>query len=177
MMLPKEEKSLVLTKDELLAQITGLLGGRVSEEMFLNEISTGASDDFKKATRIARSMVTKYGMSELGPIQYEEESEGVFLGRDYTKTKNISDQVALEIDQAVRKIVEDCYAKAKKIIADNKKLVFTLSDALMQYETITKEQIECVVKTGKIKPVEELEEEAKEDVQEEKPKKTKKNEE
>ncbi len=177
MMLPKEEKSLVLTKDELLAQITGLLGGRVSEEMFLNEISTGASDDFKKATRIARSMVTKYGMSELGPIQYEEESEGVFLGRDYTKTKNISDQVALEIDQAVRKIVEDCYAKAKKIIADNKKLVFTLSDALMQYETITKEQIECVVKTGKIKPVEELEEEAKEEVQEEKPKKTKKNEE
>jgi cell division protease FtsH len=148
MMLPKEEKSLVLTKDELLAQITGLLGGRVSEEMFLNEISTGASDDFKKATRIARSMVTKYGMSELGPIQYEEESEGVFLGRDYTKTKNISDQVALEIDQAVRKIVEDCYAKAKKIIADNKKLVFTLSDALMQYETITKEQIEYLVKNG-----------------------------
>ena len=175
MMLPKEEKSLVLTKDELLAQITGLLGGRVSEEMFLNEISTGASDDFKKATRIARSMVTKYGMSELGPIQYEEESEGVFLGRDYTKTKNISDQVALEIDQAVRKIVEDCYDKAKKIIADNKKLVFTLSDALMQYETITKEQIECVVKTGKIKPVEELEEEAKEETTEEKPKKTKKN--
>ena len=177
MMLPKEEKSLVLTKDELLAQITGLLGGRVSEEMFLNEISTGASDDFKKATRIARSMVTKYGMSELGPIQYEEESEGVFLGRDYTKTKNISDQVALEIDQAVRKIVEDCYDKAKKIIADNKKLVFTLSDALMQYETITKEQIECVVKTGKIKPVEELEEETKEDIKVEKPKKSKKNEE
>ena len=177
MMLPKEEKSLVLTKDELLAQITGLLGGRVSEEMFLKEVSTGASDDFKKATRIARNMVTKYGMSELGPVQYEEESEGVFLGRDYTKTKNISDQVALEIDQAVRKIVDECYAKAKKIIGDNKKLIFTLSDALMEYETITKEQIECLVKTGKIKPVEEIEsEEAKEEEKETKTKKSKKDE-
>ena len=177
MMLPKEEKSLVLTKDELLAQITGLLGGRVSEEMFLHEISTGASDDFKKATRIARNMVTKYGMSELGPIQYEEESEGVFLGRDYTKTKNISDQVTLEIDQAIRKIVEECYAKAKKIISDNKKLIFSLSDALMQYETLTKEQIESIVTTGKIKPIEELEEKKEESSKEEKSNKSKKNEE
>ena len=152
MMLPKEEKIAVLTKDELLAQITGLLGGRVSEEMFLKEISTGASDDLKRATRIARSMVTEYGMSELGPVQYEEKSEGVFLGRDYTKSKNFSDQVALEIDQQTRKIIETCYDKAKKIIADNKDLIFQLSDALMKYETITKEQIESIVKTGKIKP-------------------------
>ena len=152
MMLPKEEKIAVLTKDELLAQITGLLGGRVSEEMFLKEISTGASDDLKRATRIARSMVTEYGMSELGPVQYEEKSEGVFLGRDYTKSKNFSDQVALEIDQQTRKIIETCYGKAKKIIADNKDLIFQLSDALMKYETITKEQIESIVKTGKIKP-------------------------
>ena len=158
MMLPKEEKISVLTKEELLAQITGLLGGRVSEEMFLNEISTGASDDFKKATRIARSMVTEYGMSELGPVQYEEKSEGVFLGRDYNKVKNFSDQVALEIDEQVRKIIEECYEKAKKIIGDNKDLIFSLSDALMEYETITKEQIESVVKTGKIKPIEEVEE-------------------
>ena len=165
MMLPKEEKIAVHTKDELLAQITGLLGGRVSEEMFLQEISTGASDDIKRATRIARSMVTEYGMSELGPVQYEEKSEGVFLGRDYTKSKNFSDQVALEIDQQTRKIIEECYDKAKKIIKDNKDLIFKLSDALMEYETITKEQIESIVKTGKIKPVdEELEE------KEEKPK-------
>lgn len=155
MMLPKEEKIAVHTKDELLAQITGLLGGRVSEEMFLQEISTGASDDIKRATRIARSMVTEYGMSELGPVQYEEKSEGVFLGRDYTKSKNFSDQVALEIDQQTRKIIEECYDKAKKIIKDNKDLIFKLSDALMEYETITKEQIESIVKTGKIKPIEE----------------------
>ena len=155
MMLPKEEKIAVLTKDELLAQITGLLGGRVSEEMFLGEISTGASDDIKRATKIARSMVTEYGMSDLGPVQYEEKSEGVFLGRDYAKSKNFSDQVALEIDKETRKIIEECYEKAKKIIADNKDLIFKLSDALMKYETITKEQIESIVKYGEIKPVEE----------------------
>ena len=162
MMLPKEEKIAVHTKDELLAQITGLLGGRVSEEMFLQEISTGASDDIKRATRIARSMVTEYGMSELGPVQYEEKSEGVFLGRDYTKAKNFSDQVALEIDQQTRKIIEECYEKAKKIIKDNKDLIFKLSDALMEYETITKEQIESIVKTGKIKPVDDEAEEKEE---------------
>ncbi len=154
MMLPKEEKIAVLTKDELLAQITGLLGGRVSEEMFLGEISTGASDDIKRATKIARSMVTEYGMSDLGPVQYEEKSEGVFLGRDYTKSKNFSDQVALEIDEQTRKIIEECYEKAKKIIKENKELIFQLSDALMKYETITKEQIESIVKTGKIEPEE-----------------------
>ena len=162
MMLPKEEKIAVLTKDELLAQITGLLGGRVSEEMFLGEISTGASDDIKRATRIARSMVTEYGMSELGPVQYEEKSEGVFLGRDYTKSKNFSDQVALEIDEQTRKIIEECYEKAKKIIKENKDLVFKLSDALMKYETITKEQIESIVTTGEIKPIEKAEEDTKE---------------
>ena len=155
MMLPKEEKIAVHTKDELLAQITGLLGGRVSEEMFLNEISTGASDDIKRATKIARSMVTEYGMSDLGPVQYEEKSEGVFLGRDYAKSKNFSDQVALEIDKETRKIIEECYEKAKNIISENKDLIFKLSDALMKYETITKEQIESIVKTGEIKPVEE----------------------
>ena len=173
MMLPKEEKIAVLTKDELLAQITGLLGGRVSEEMFLHEISTGASDDFKKATRIARSMVTEYGMSDLGPVQYEEKSEGVFLGRDYNKSRDFSDQVALEIDEQVRKIIESCYEKAKKIIGDNKELIFALSDALMQYETITKEQIESIVNTGKIKP-EEIEDKDQEE-KEGKPKSKKSN--
>ena len=101
-------------------------------------------------------------MSELGPVQYEEKSEGVFLGRDYAKSKNFSDQVALEIDEQTRKIIEECYDKAKKIIKENKDLIFQLSDALMKYETITKEQIESIVKTGKIKPVEEIEKENEE---------------
>jgi len=150
MMLPKEEKMVVLTKKELLAEITGLLGGRVSEEMFLGEISTGASDDFKKATNIARSMVTEYGMSDLGPIKYEEQSGSVFLGRDYGKSKNFSDQVALEIDRETRKIIEECYSKSKEIIAENKDLIDLLSDALMKYETLTKEQIEYIVENKKI---------------------------
>ena len=150
MMLPKEEKMVVLTKKELLAEITGLLGGRVSEEMFLGEISTGASDDFKKATNIARSMVTEYGMSDLGPMQYEQQSGSVFLGRDYGKSKNFSDQVALEIDRETRKIIEECYDNAKKIIAKNKDLITLLSDALMKYETLTKEQIEYIVENKSI---------------------------
>ena len=150
MMLPKEEKMLVMTKKELLATITGLLGGRASEELFLGEITTGASDDFKKATNIARSMVSEYGMSELGPMQYEQKSEGVFLGRDYNKTKNYSDQVALEIDREVRRIIEECYEEAKAILTKNKDLVMLLSDALMEKETLTKEEIESLVTTGKI---------------------------
>ena len=154
MMLPKEDKIGIMTKEELECQITGLLGGRASEKLFLGETTTGASDDFKKATRIARSMVTKYGMSDLGPMQLEEESEGVFLGRDYNKTKNFSDQVALEIDKAVRKIIEDCYDKAVKILKDNEDLVHLLADALVEHETLTKEQIECLVETGKMCPVE-----------------------
>ena len=157
MMLPKEEKVSVMTKDELLARITGLLGGRVSEEHFLHEMSTGASDDFKKATAIARSMVTEYGMSELGPMQYEEHEKGVFLGRYYGKNKDFSDQVALEIDRATRKIIDECYEKAKKLIADNEALVSLLSDALMKYETLTKEQIDSLVLNG-VMP-EEMEEE------------------
>ncbi len=148
MMLPREEKIAIMTKKELEAQITGLLGGRVSEEMFLGEVTTGASDDFKKATNIARAMVTEYGMSDLGPVQYEQKSEGVFLGRDYGKTKNFSDKVAHEIDEEVRKIVEECYQKAKKILKENKALVDLLADTLVEHETLTKEQIDALVATG-----------------------------
>ncbi len=152
MMLPKEEKMGIMTKEELESQIIGLMGGRAAERLFLDATTTGASDDFKKATRIARSMVTKYGMSDLGPMQLEEEQEGVFLGRDYNKTKNFSDQVALEIDKAVRKIVDDCYDKAVEILKKNEKLVHLLADALVENETLTKEQIECLVETGKMCP-------------------------
>ena len=168
MMLPKEEKLSIMTKNELLGRITGLLGGRVSEEHFLHEMSTGASDDFKKATAIARSMVTEYGMSELGPMQYEEREKNVFLGRDYAKSKDFSDQVALEIDRATRKIIDECYEKAKKIVADNEGLIMLLSDALMKYETLnngtipSEEVFEETSDESKIKTIDELKEIAKE---------------
>ncbi len=168
MMLPKEEKIGIMTKKELEAQITGLLAGRVSEEMYLGEITTGASDDFKRATNIARAMVTEYGMSDLGPVEYEEKTGGVFLGRDYGKAKNFSDKVAHEIDEEVRKIINECYEKAKNILKANKDLVMLLADALIENETLTKEQIDSLVKTGKMsssesseKTITELREEAK----------------
>lgn len=155
MMLPKDEHMNLATKKELLAQITGLLGGRVSEELFFGEISTGASDDFSRATKIARAMVTEYGMSDLGPIQLESKQGSVFLGRDYDKAKNFSDQVALEIDTEVRKIIEACYKDATKILKENKKLVTLISDTLIEHETITKEEIDELVTTGKLQKYEE----------------------
>jgi cell division protease FtsH len=150
MMLPKEEKIAIMTKNELLSTITGLLGGRVSEELFFGEITTGASDDFSKATKIARSMVTEYGMSDLGPVQLEHKSEGVFLGRDYNKSQNFSDAIAEEIDKEVRKIMDECYKHATKILKENADLVKLLSDTLIERETITKEEIEELVATGHI---------------------------
>lgn len=144
-MLPKEERTLVYTKNELLETIITLLSGRAAEEIYLKEISTGATDDLKRATKIARSMVTEYGMSSLGPMQYEHRNESVFLGRDYNQSKNFSDQVALLIDQEVKKIIENCYAKSKKIISENKKLIDVLAETLIEKETLTKEEIEQIV--------------------------------
>ena len=116
-------------------------------------------------------MVTEYGMSDLGPVQLEHKEEGVFLGRDYNKTRNFSDKVALEIDQEVRKIVNECYEKATKILKDNEKLVKLLSDTLIEKETITKEEIDELVATGKLSS---KNNEEKTEVKEEKKKTTKK---
>ena len=102
LMLPKEE-TFLSTKKELLETISGLLGGRVAEELVFKEITTGAHNDFEKATKIARAMVTEYGMSDLGPVQFEHQESSVFLGRDYNKSRNFSSQVAFEIDQEQRK--------------------------------------------------------------------------
>lgn len=149
LMLPKEEKY-TATKTELLEQIMGLLGGRVAEEVVFEEVTTGAQNDFEKATKIARSMVTEYGMSSLGPIQLETPEGSSFLGRDYNKNRNFSDQVALEIDNEVRKIINDCYQKAKKIIEKNRDLLDLIANTLIEYETLTKEQIDYLAENGKM---------------------------
>ena len=170
-MLPKEERTLVYTKKELEEQIITLLSGRVSEEIFLGEISTGASDDLKRATKIARSMVTEYGMSSLGAVQLEHRSESVFLGRDYNQTKNFSDQVALEIDKEVRKIIDECYKQAQEILKKHKNLVEVLAKVLSEKETLTKEEIEDIVEANsdiKIKREEKLSDEIKEEEKENK---------
>jgi len=154
MMIPKEEKY-TSTKKELLERITGLLGGRVSEELNFGEITTGAHNDFEKATKIARSMVTEYGMSDLGPVQLEQQEGGVFLGRDYNKSRNFSNEVAHEIDLEMRKIIDECYKNAKKILKENEDLVKLIADALLEHETLTKEQIEYLAK-HKVMPKEEV---------------------
>ena len=147
LMLPKEETYLS-TKTELLDTISGLLGGRVAEEIEFNEVTTGAHNDFEKATKIARAMVTEYGMSDLGPVQFEHQESSVFLGRDYNKSRNFSGQVAFEIDQEQRKIINECYEITKKIINENKELLDLIANTLLEKETITKEQIEYLVKNG-----------------------------
>jgi len=169
MMVPKEEKY-TQTKTELLEQITGLLGGRVSEELNFHEITTGAHNDFEKATKIARAMVTEYGMSDLGPVQLEQQSESVFIGRDYNKTRNFSDTVAHEIDIEIRKIMDECYKRATKILKDNMDLVKLIANALLEKETLSNEEIMYLVEHKELPDettlddltVEELREKAKE---------------
>ena len=165
LMLPKEETYLS-TKQELLERIMGLLGGRVAEEIVFNEVTTGAHNDFEQATKIARAMVTEYGMSDLGPVQFEHQESSVFLGRDYNKSRNFSGQVAFEIDQEQRKIINECYEKAKKVVKENRKLLDLIANALLENETLTKEQIDYLVEHGKM-PEEDKEEEVIVDTAEE----------
>lgn len=150
LMMPKEE-TYYQTKTDLLESIIGLLGGRVAEELIFSDVTTGAYNDFEKATKIARAMVTEFGMSSLGPVQYEQQSGSVFLGRDYLKEKNFSDQVALEIDKEVRSIVEECYEKAKKVISENLDLLKTIAEYLLKVETLNKSDIEEIHQTGHLK--------------------------
>ena len=149
LMTPEEERFLE-TKQGLLDTITGLLGGRIAEELMVGEITTGAHNDFQKATAIARAMVTEYGMSKLGPVQYERGSQSVFLGRDYMTEKNFSDQMALEIDHEVRSIIEECYALGRKVLIENKDLLESIALHLREIETLTKEDIYELVNTGRL---------------------------
>ena len=144
LMLPKEEKFLA-TQNELLDRISGYLGGRVAEEFMFKEVTTGASNDFEHATKIARAMVTEYGMSELGPIQLEEPSSSIFLGRDYNKAQNFSSEIAYRIDEEIRKIIDKQYKISEKIIKDNKDLLDLIANALLEQETLTKEEIDEIV--------------------------------
>jgi cell division protease FtsH len=145
MMTPEEDRFL-MTKNQLEARIIGYLGGRTSEEIFFGDVSTGAQNDIEVATRIARMMVTEYGMSSLGPIQYESNSGSVFLGRDYNSTqKNFSTQVAFEIDKEVRKIIDSAHEEARKILTDKKQDVVLIAKTLLEKETITAEEIQGIL--------------------------------
>ena len=155
LMTPAQDHFL-LTKNQMMARITGYLGGRTSEEIFFGDVSTGASNDIEVATQLARSMVTQYGMSELGPIQYEKSGGSVFLGRDYTSTQaNYSTQIAYEIDKAVRDIIDQCHEQARKLLTEHKEDVELIANTLIQYETITGDQISYLLKNRHLPPVDE----------------------
>ena len=149
MMTPEEEKFLQ-TRKGLIDTITGLLGGRAAEELMCNDMTTGASSDIERSTAIARAMVTRFGMSRLGPIQYERGGLEVFLGRDYLAEKNFSDQVALEIDKEVQAIIDESHKKATKILKENKVLLELIASHLYEIETLTKEDIYELLETGKL---------------------------
>ena len=156
-MLPKEDRFL-MTKKELFEQVVGLLGGRAAEEFIFNEKTTGASNDFEQATGIVRSMITEYGMyDELGTVQYEGNHQ-VFIGRDYGQTKAYSDQVAFEIDNAVRSIMKEAYAQALQILEEHKDQLTLIAEKLLELETLDERTIKALFETGEM-PAEDVEEE------------------
>lgn len=149
-MLPKEDRMLV-TKQELLDKVTGLLAGRVAEELFIGEIGTGAYSDFKQATGIVRSMIMEYGMSDkLGPMQFGSSQGQVFLGRDIGHEQNYSDAIAYEIDQEMQNIITDCYDRAKKLLTEKSKEMHLIAQTLLSVETLELEQIKRLVETGSL---------------------------
>ena len=143
LMMPEEE-NFMQTKSQLIAKITGLLGGRAAEEIVLDDISTGAQNDIQRATQIARMMVVELGMSDLGPIQFERMSQEVFLGRDYGSTRNYSEDIAGKIDAEVKKIIGEAHRQALDIITENRVQLDTIANHLIDQETLTQEEIENI---------------------------------
>ena len=148
-MLPRED-AYIVTRKELYDQMVGLLGGRAAEEIVFNTQSTGASNDFQQATKIARSMVTEYGMSDrLGPVQYEG-NHTVFVGRDYGQKPAYSDQVAYEIDNEVRQLLNQAHEEAHRLINEHREQLNLIAEKLLEVETLEAAQIESLFKTGKM---------------------------
>ncbi|MBO1515142.1 ATP-dependent zinc metalloprotease FtsH [Metabacillus bambusae] len=150
-MLPKEDRYF-MTKPELLDKITGLLGGRVAEEIVFGEVSTGAHNDFQRATGIARKMVTEYGMSEkLGPLQFGQSQGGqVFLGRDLHNEQNYSDAIAHEIDMEIQRFIKESYERARQILTENREKLELVAQTLLEIETLDAAQIASLVEHGKL---------------------------
>ncbi|OXS53940.1 ATP-dependent zinc metalloprotease FtsH [Rossellomorea vietnamensis] len=150
-MLPKEDRYF-MTKPELLDKITGLLGGRVAEEIIFGDVSTGAHNDFQRATGIARKMVTEYGMSDkLGPLQFGQSQGGqVFLGRDINSEQNYSDAIAYEIDLEMQRLIKDSYERAKQILTENRDKLELIAKTLLDVETLDAAQIKSLMDHGKL---------------------------
>lgn len=151
LMLPKEDRNYA-TRSELLDRLKVAMGGRVAEEIVLKEISTGASQDIQQASRIARSMIMQYGMSDaLGPVAYGESADHqVFLGRDLNHQRNYSEDVASEIDKEVRRIMEEAYEACRTILTNNRDKLELIAKELIEHETLTAQQLEELMTTGKV---------------------------
>jgi cell division protease FtsH len=145
MQLPTEDRY-SMDKDRLLSTIAVLFGGRIAEEVFMHQMTTGASNDFERATEMARRMVTQWGMSDaLGPMVYGENEGEVFLGRSITTHKNVSEATMQKVDQEIRRIIDEQYARARKIIEDNRDKIEAMTRALLEWETIDAEQIDDIM--------------------------------
>lgn len=144
MYLPEKDR-LSATKEYLLGNIAMSMGGRIAEQVFIGSITTGASNDIEKATEIARAMVCEYGMSELGPLTFGKKEEQIFLGREISQHRDYSEDTAIKIDQEVRRIIAEQYARAEKIINENKDAMVRLAEALLEYETLDSVQIRRVI--------------------------------
>lgn len=148
-----EKDEMFITKGQMLQDIMVSLGGRIAEELIFGDITTGASSDIKKATKEARNMVTKYGMSEnIGVINYDSDDDEVFIGRDLAHAKSHSEQVAGEIDKEVKSIIDDCYAKAKTIIIENMEVLHKCADLLIEKEKIGREEFEALFESKDTAP-------------------------
>lgn len=162
LMTPENDR-FIMTKNQILARITGYLGGRTSEEIFFGDVSTGASNDIEVATRLARAMVTEYGMSSLGPVQYDQNQGSVFLGRDYNSTqRNFSAQVAYEIDKEIRNIIDECHKQANDILTKYKDDVILMAETLITKETLTAEEIKYLLENRHL-PEEKVSDQVEED--------------
>ncbi|MGN0325158.1 MAG: ATP-dependent zinc metalloprotease FtsH [Lachnospiraceae bacterium] len=138
-----EKDEMYLTRSKMRQDIMVSLGGRIAEEIIFDDITTGASSDIQKATSAARRMVTRYGMSEkIGTVNYEEDSDEVFIGRDLAHTKSFSERKSGEIDEEVKRIIDECYAEAKRVILENKEVLHRCAELLLQKERITREEFE-----------------------------------
>jgi len=145
-----EKDEMFLTRGQMLQEIIVGLGGRAAEEMVFEDITTGASQDIKMATKTARAMVTRYGFSEaIGMVNYEQNEDEVFIGRDWGQTKYYSEHIAMKIDEEVRKIIDDCYAEAKRILNENRDVLDACAELLIAKERITREEFEALFESKK----------------------------
>ncbi|MGC8989426.1 MAG: ATP-dependent zinc metalloprotease FtsH, partial [Verrucomicrobiia bacterium] len=152
MSLPKEDV-LNRGRKEMLAMITVMMAGRIAEQIVSGDISTGAAGDIQQATQLARAMVCHFGMSEkLGMVQYGDDSEYVFLGRDMVRSKDYSESTAREIDAEVKRIIDECYTRANEIITTNRDKLQLIAESLLEYETLDGNQVEEIIRTGKLTP-------------------------